>query len=326
MATKKPNTSLQNALQGRMIGEGHPELQSDIKELLDTLDGEERVEAVIERVQRYAVEAAGKSADSNFHPMGKNLADEIKKIIGQELAPYVSSFITDVHRELAVSAHARGLSTSDAVRTLILEDRTMFRMAQDDAVGLADVRTILIHRLSYLKPGTARWPEAKYGSVWREAREEYRQQVSDIPFTSKAEQVALLAKNAERINRALDNEEHSVKDFQLLTNSLTKTMESLRKLSAVEQPMPVSLSGPQLVGVLERLTVALRAPGQLELVGETQELVAVLEGLTLALKAPQGKSNGNGVKALPAAEGREKGKQSDAETVTRGCFGEPLSG
>ena len=41
MATKKPNTSLQNALQGRMIGEGRPELKSDIKKLFDTLDGEE---------------------------------------------------------------------------------------------------------------------------------------------------------------------------------------------------------------------------------------------------------------------------------------------
>ena len=188
MAAKTANTSLQNALQGRTIGKGRPELRSDIKELLDTLEGQERVEAVIERVQRYAVEATGESADSNFQLIGKSLADEIKKIIRQELAPFVSSFISDGHRELAVRAHARGLSTSDAVRALILEDRTIFRLAQDDAVGAADVRTILIHRLSYLKPGTARWPEAKYGSVWREAREEYRQQVSDIPFTSKAEQ------------------------------------------------------------------------------------------------------------------------------------------
>ena len=210
------------------------------------------------------------------------------------------SFITDAHRELVVRSHARGLSTADAVRTLILEDRTMNRLAQDDAVGAADVRTILIHRLSYLKPGTARWPESKYGNVWREAREEYRQQVSDIPFTSKAEQVALLAKNAERINQALDDEDHSVKDFQLLTNSLTKTVESLRKLSAVEEPRPANLSPPQLVAVLERLTVALKAPGQLELAGDPQELVGVLEGLTLALKAPQGESTGNGVKALPA--------------------------
>ena len=308
MATKKPNTSLQNAVQGRMIGEGCPELKSDIKKLFDTLDGEERVEAVIERVQRYSVEAAAETVDSNFHLMGKHLADEMREIIRQELAPYVSSFITDAHRELVVRAHARGLSTADAVRELILEDRTMNRLAREDAVGVADVRTILIHRLSYLKPGSARWPEAKYGAVWREAREEYRRQVRDIPFTSQVEQVALLAKNAERISRALDKEEHSPKEFQLLTNALTKTLESLRKLSAVEQPMPVSLSGPQLVGVLERLTLALNAPEQLELGGEAKELVGVLECLALALKAPQRESTGNGFKALPADAGVDQGK------------------
>ena len=308
MATKKPNTSLQNALQGRMIGEGRPELKSDIKKLFDTLDGEERVEAVIERVQRYSVEAAAETVDSNFHLMGKHLADEIKKIIRQELAAYVSTFISDAHRELVVRAHARGLSTADAVRELILEDRTMNRLAREDAVGVADVRTILIHRLSYLKPGSARWPEAKYGAVWREAREEYRRQVRDIPFTSQVEQVALLAKNAERISRALDKEEHSPKEFQMLTNALTKTLESLRKLSAVEQPMPVSLSGPQLVGVLERLTLALNAPEQLELGGEAKELVGVLECLALALKAPQRESTGNGFKALPADAGVDQGK------------------
>ena len=308
MATKKPNTSLQNALQGRMIGEGRPELKSDIKKLFDTLEGEERVEAVIERVQRYAVEAAGRTVDSNFGAMNAAQADAVRKIICKELVPYVSAFFTDAHRELVVRAHARGLSTADAVRELILEDRTMNRLAREDALGLEYLRTILIHRLSYLKPGSARWPEAKYGAVWREARGEYRQQVSDIPFTSQVEQVALLAKNAERINRALDNEEHSPKEFQMLTNALTKTLESLRKLSAVEQPMPVSLSGPQLVGVLERLTLALRVPEQLELGGEAKELVGVLERLALALKAPQRESTGIGVKALPADAGVDQGK------------------
>ena len=308
MAAKKPNTSLQNALQDRTIGKGQPEFRSDIKKLLDTLEGEERVEAVIERVQRYAVESAGRTVDSDFRQMGNELANAIKKIIRLELVPYVSSFISDMHRELVVRAHARGLSTADAVRALILDDLTMNRLAREDAVGVADVRTILIHRLSYLKPGSARWPEAKYGAVWCEARGEYRQQVSDIPFTSQVEQVALLAKNAERINRALDNEEHSVKEFQMLTNSLTKTLESLRKLSAVEQPMLVSLSGPQLIGVLERLTLALRVPEQKKLGGEATELVGVLERLTLALKAPQVEGTGNGAKALPADAGVEARK------------------
>ena len=308
MAEKKPNTSLQNALQSRIIGKGHPELRSDIKKLLDTLDGEERVEAVIERVQRYTAEAAGKSLDFTFQTMDQELANSLKKIIRQELAPYASSFISDAHRELVVRSHARGLSTADAVRELIRGDGTMNRLAQEDAVGVGDLRTILVHRLSYLKPGTARWPEAKYGSVWREAREEYRQQVSDIPFTSQVEQAALLAKNAERINRALDDEKHSVKDVQMLTNSLTKTLESLRKLSAVDEPMPASLSGHQLVGVLERLTLALSAPEQIELRGKAKELVGVLEHITLALKSPQRKGTGNGVKALPSEADADDGK------------------
>ena len=308
MAEKKPNTSLQNALQGRMMGKGRPELRSDIKELLDTLEGDERVEGVIERAQRYSVEETGKTVETLYLPMSQELADVIKRITRQELAPYVSSFISDAHRELVVRSHARGLSTADAVRELILGDHTMKRLAQEDAVGVEDLRTILIHRLSYLKPETARWPEAKYGSVWREAREEYRQQVSDIPFTSQVEQAALLAKNAERINRALDDEKHSVKDVQMLTNSLTKTLESLRKLSVVDEPMPRSLSGPQLVAVLERLTFALRTPAQNQLGGEAKELVGVLEGLTLALKSPKREGTGNGVKALPSEGGADDGK------------------
>ena len=64
---------------------------------------------------------------------------------------------------------------------------------------------------------------------------------------------------------------------------LIKTVESLRKLSAAEEKqMPVDLSGPQLVGVLERLT--------------------------LALKAPEQRANGNGPRALPAKAGGDGGE------------------
>ena len=96
-------------------------------------------------------------------------------------------------------------------------------------MGGSALREMLVHRLAYLKPGSARWPEKKYGSLWREEREEYRQAVRDIPFTSQVEQVALLAKLAERINHELDRKVHSVKDLQMLTHSLAKTVESLRK-------------------------------------------------------------------------------------------------
>ena len=181
-----------------------------------------------------------------------------------------------------------------------MEDEIINRLALDDAMGWKKLKEILVHRLSYLKPGTARWPEGKYGELWRETREKHRQAVSDIPFTSPVEQIAVLAKHAERINSELETKTHSAKDLQLLTNSLTKTMDSLRRLTAAEQPMPVNLSGAQIVGVLERLTVALKAPGKQMIGGEAEELLSVLERLTLALKAPGQKVNGNGRKALPA--------------------------
>ena len=276
--------------------------------MFKTLKGDELLEAVIARVQRYAVEASGKTVDRDFSRLDSYDADEIKKHIREKLLWCILNFISDEHREFVVRRHARGLSTSDAVLTLILTDKTINRLVQDDAMGVDGVKKILTHRLAYLKPGSARWPEQKYGSVWREEREQHRQVISDIPFTSPVEQVALLAKHAERINNELDNQTHSVQDLQLLTNSLVKTVESLRKLSVVEEPMSVNLSGPQLVGVLERLTLALKAPEQISIGGEAAELVGVLEQLTLALKAPEQMADGNEVKALPAAREGDEGK------------------
>ena len=302
MATKKQKASLQDMLRRDLVGEGTAELDSDLRALFKTLEGDELLDAVIARVQRYAVEASGETVDRDFSRLDLYEADEIKEHIRHKLIRPILTFISDEHREFVVRRHARGLSTSDAVSALVVADKTMNRLARDDAMGAKELRKFLVHRLAYLKPGSTRWPEQKYGSVWREEREQHRQVISDIPFTSPVEQVALLAKHAERINSELDNQTHSVQDLQLLTNSLTKTMESLRKLSAVEEPMPVNLSGPQLVAVLERLTLALKAPEQISIGGEAAELVGVLEQLTLALKAPEQMADGSEVKALPAAE------------------------
>ena len=300
MATKKTKTSLRDTLQRDFPQKEQSELRSDVKALYERLSGYERVTAIIARIQRYAVEACGKTMNRDFGKLADHEEAEIKNTIRGELRLCVSALISDAHREFVVRCHARGLSTSDAVRELILGDNTINRLAQEDALGAKVLREILIHRLSYLKPGTARWPKAKYGALWRETRERHRQAMSDIPFTSQVEQAALLAKHAERINRELDNGTHSAKDLQLLTDSLIKTVKSLRRLSAVGDPMSENLSGAQLVGVLERLTVALKTPEQQILGGESEELVAILERLTLALKFPEQEVIGNGAKALPA--------------------------
>ena len=309
MATQKGKISIQDALRGNLTKKGDAELRSDLEGLFSTLTGYDLVDAVIERVQRYAVEASGKTMDRDFGRMAPYQVDQIKERIREELIGHLSSFISDAHREFIVRSHAQGLSTADAVVELMITDKTINRLAREDAIGLLKLREMLIPRLAYLKPGSARWPEKKYGAVWRETREAYKWAMRDIPFTSQVEQVALLAKQADRINEALETGEHSVEDVQVLTNSLIKTVESLRKLSAIDEQQPsLNLSAPQLVGVLERLTLALRAPEQGAIDGEAAALVGVLERLTLALKAPEQRVNGDGAKALPAEAGGDGGE------------------
>ena len=300
MATEKTKTPLQAALLGDVDQEEIAELRSEIKALFKSSSGYELADAVVERVQRYASEKYGVEEDDDADEIAEYDLDEISEIIQNQLSRYVSSFISDTHREYFVRAHAQGISTSDAVTELVWSDDTMNRLAHKDAMGTQGLRDALIPRVAYLKPGSARWPEKKYGVVWREAREAYKQTVSDIPLTSKEEQMALLAKHAERTNRILEKKSLDVKGYQLLTNSLTQTLKNLRELSAVEVPVAENLSPPQLVAVLERLTLALRAPEQNAIGGDSVELVGVLQKLALALKAPEQKTGGNGANALPA--------------------------
>ena len=292
MATEKPNTALQNALCDDIPEEGAVALRSEIRAMFDTLSEAELVEEVIARVQRHALEVYRyvfrEEPDLGYGGELKVIKDEIHK----ELGRWVSWFVSDEHRKLIVRYHARGMSTSAAVGELIVTDRTINRIAQKDALGAEKLRKMLIQRLAYLKPGSARWPERKFGSVWREAREQHRRDVSDIPYASKVEQVALLAKNAERINQELEEPLKSAKDLQVLTTSLTKTVESMQKV-VVEHPNPPSLSAPQLVAVLERLTLALKTPEPQGSSSEVAQLAGVLEWLTLALKAPEQKRIGS---------------------------------
>ena len=296
--------TLQDALLGQLrksekrpTAESKTLLFSDLKELHDTFEGQERVDAFIVRIQRYATESMNLSVDGDFKDIEQDTLDQIQGTIRAILRDCISLFISDEHRKFMVRCHAQGISTTDAVSELIRQDEVMNRLVYDDALGPKLLRDTLIHRLSYLKPGTARWPEKKYGSVWREARDVYKQMINDMPLTSPMEQAAMLVKHVHRLNYALENDSYTVKDLQMLTNSLTKTIESLRKVSVVEEQAPTNLSTPQLVAVLERLTLALDAPEQLALSGDADTLVSVLEQLTLALKTSGQKALGEGAEA-----------------------------
>ena len=286
MTTENASTPRKTSPLEEFVPEMTLKVRSDLKDLFDTLKGDELLEAVIERLQLYAVEELHEVERENFRKYKPvHVLGIIRETVSEELTGWISHFISDAHREFIVYCHARGLPTAEAVATLVQEDKTLNRLAQPDVMGTSNLRRALVPRLAYLKPGTARWPERKYGTLWREAREQHKRDIRDSPLTSPMEQSALLAKHVDYINELLYDKNHDVKDVQALTDSLIKTVEALQKLATIEQQVPSNDSRTQLVAVLERLTLALDTPEQFALGGDTEVLVEVLKRLTLALQS-----------------------------------------
>ena len=312
MTVQNTNTPRTTSPLAEFMPENTLEVRSDLKHLFNTLKGDELLEAVIERLQRYAIEELHESERANFRQYKRlHMLGTIRETVSEELTGWISHFISDAHREFIVHCHARGLPTAEAVSTLIQEDKTLSRLAQPDVMGTSTLRRVLVTRLAYLKPGTARWPEKKYGALWREAREQHKQDIRDSPLTSPMEQSALLAKHVDYINELLYDKNHDVKDVQALTDSLIKTVEVLQKLAAIEQQVPPNDSRTQLVAVLERLTLALDTPEQFALGSDTEAFVEVLEQLTLALKASDRKAITGKTESVPTDTEQDTPARSD---------------
>ena len=159
MATEKTKTPLQAALLGDVDQEEIAELRSEIKALFKSSSGYELADAVVERVQRFAAEKYGVDEEDDAEEIAEYDLDEISEIIQNQLSRYVSSFISDTHREFFVRAHAQGISTSDAVTELMWSDKTINRLAHKDAMGTQGLRDALIPRVAYLSRGRRDGPK-----------------------------------------------------------------------------------------------------------------------------------------------------------------------
>ena len=114
--------TLQDALRGQLrksekrpTEESEKLLFSDLKALLDTLEGQELVDAFIARIQRHATESVNLSVDDDFKDIEQDTLDQIQRTIRDILRDCVSLFISDEHRKFVVRCHAQGISTADAV-------------------------------------------------------------------------------------------------------------------------------------------------------------------------------------------------------------------
>ncbi len=155
----------------------------------------------------------------------------IQNLVRDILTKYISKFIEDEIRKRVVQYHAQGCTTTEVANNLIDEHPAMQRLAKDDAIGIQKLRRLLVQRLAYLKPGHPSWPEEKYGSLWREARSRKIEETTNLTLTNSAEQVSVLVDNVKQMQIALEKEDITARDIYLITNSITKTIQALNKIT-----------------------------------------------------------------------------------------------
>lgn len=155
----------------------------------------------------------------------------IQNLVRDILTKYITKFIEDEIRKRVVQYHAQGCTTTEVANNLIDEHPAMQRLAKDDAIGIQKLRRLLVQRLAYLKPGHPSWPEEIYGSLWREARSRKIEETTNLTLTNSAEQVSVLVDNVKQMQIALEKEDITARDIYLITNSITKTIQALNKIT-----------------------------------------------------------------------------------------------
>lgn len=258
-------------------------MDAELRKVLKTRHGLERVESFMGTLQDHLNPAAEAYFACKIEDMPYGSRQVVEAHYIRVFAYYVMDFIDDKHREHIVRCHAQNMSTTHAVYDLIETYPEISRLAEGDALGEDDLTSLLVHRLAYLKPTANKWPAQKYGGVWDTARQAYRaaQRTMDLPYTSVEEQIRVLSREAERIIERLETGPYVEKEHQTLMDTLHKIFDRLDTTDRLPRAFTTQLaSEPQLIGVLERLTLALTSTehvsGQVklgEVIEKFQELV-----------------------------------------------------
>ncbi|MCG9126615.1 hypothetical protein JT359_03335 [Candidatus Poribacteria bacterium] len=159
----------------------------------------------------------------------------IQNLICDILTKNIAKFICNEIRKRVVQYHAMGCTTTEIVNILIEDHPAMRRLAKEDALGIQKLRRLLVQRLAYLKPGHPRWPEEKFGELWRRIRDEKNKDSKDIPLSTTGEQVNILVENVRKMQTALEKEDITPREIYLISNSITKTIQTLNKIKLSEK-------------------------------------------------------------------------------------------
>ena len=153
--------------------------------------------------------------------------------------------ITDTHREFIVICHARRLDTEAALIEMVnyfeafafLRQYIEFSEKEVNGIrvevstpgsNLSPLFKVWKRAFSYLRPTHSRWPEQKYGELWRDAKAAYAH-ARMLEFSSTRESV--IAGLAEAVERAQDLVASSpIHEFDKRTKALVSLSTALHKI------------------------------------------------------------------------------------------------
>ena len=176
--------------------------------------------------------------------------EECQSRIYSELFPRCAVLpITDTHREFIVICHARRLDTEEALIEMVnyfsefafLRQHIELREKKIDGVlvevgepgeHLLPIFKIWKRAFSYLRPTHSRWPNQKYGALWREAKAAYAQ-ARMLEYSATTESV--IAGLAEAVQKAQDMTRSSETYFDARVKTLIALSTALHKILRDEQ-------------------------------------------------------------------------------------------
>ena len=157
--------------------------------------------------------------------------------------------ITDTHREFIVICHARRLDTEAALIEMVnyfeafkflreyiwLDEKEVNGVSVEIPTlgkNLAPLFRVWKRAFSYLRPTHSRWPQQKYGELWREARAAYAQ-ARMLETSSTTELV--IAGLAEALQKAQDSTVAPMMGFDERVKTLIALSEALHKILLAEK-------------------------------------------------------------------------------------------
>lgn len=158
--------------------------------------------------------------------------------------------ITETHREFIVICHARRLDTETALIEMVNYFEEFASLRQHLRLREKEIDGVLIEvpepekilyalfrvwkrAFSYLRPTHSRWPQQKYGALWREAKAAYAQ---GRMLEAAGTREAVIAGLAEAVEKAQDLVASSSSDqFDRQTKALISLSTALHKILLDEQ-------------------------------------------------------------------------------------------